>query len=156
MGTIARLRRIVSQSLEQHFPSLTPSGYAITSPKDRRYNCVAWAVGDQKRWWWPDPAECGYWPDGVSRVVPPIISSVSDETSSILCRVAPEGSWDGWLRSQWTCRALPTGGHRWAIERGPSWDSSRGLPQIGLNDESARASLGSWSTPLAHEGFAAR
>ena len=57
----------MSPSLEQHFPSLTPSGYAITSPKDRRYNCVAWAVGDQKRWWWPDPAECGYWPDGVSR-----------------------------------------------------------------------------------------
>ena len=57
----------MSHSLETGFPQLLLDGYAITSPPDRRYNCIAWAAGDQTRWWWPDASECGYWPDGVAR-----------------------------------------------------------------------------------------
>lgn len=57
----------MSQFLDASFPQLTLDGYAITSPPDRRYNCIAWAVGDQTRWWWPDASECGYWPDSVAR-----------------------------------------------------------------------------------------
>ena len=30
-----------------------------TSDEDKRYNCIAWAFGDNSRWWWPVR---GYWP----------------------------------------------------------------------------------------------
>jgi len=48
--------------LDLLFPDLQRNGYQITSPRDREYNCIAWAAGDTTRWWWPDPAEEGYWP----------------------------------------------------------------------------------------------
>lgn len=39
--------------------------FAITSPDTLQYNCIAWAAGDDSRWWWP--TGFGYWPPGVSR-----------------------------------------------------------------------------------------
>lgn len=60
----------MSESIEQQFPNLKDSGYQITSPKSRRYNCIAWAAGDQNRWWQPAPQASGlYWPSGVAREV---------------------------------------------------------------------------------------
>jgi hypothetical protein len=50
--------------LEQTFPSLSASGYRITGPATSRYNCVAWAAGDQDAWWQADLADA-YWPEGV-------------------------------------------------------------------------------------------
>jgi hypothetical protein len=44
------------------FPSLGEN-YAITSKPSRRYNCIAWAVGDDRHWWWPS----GWWPQDVAR-----------------------------------------------------------------------------------------
>ncbi len=38
---------------------------------DPKYNCIAWAAGDQSRWWEPVPFNAGknlgglFWPDGV-------------------------------------------------------------------------------------------
>jgi hypothetical protein len=55
--------------IETLFPGLDATDYRVTSPKDRRYNCIAWAAGDLRRWWWPDPPpddEGYYWPPGVS------------------------------------------------------------------------------------------
>jgi hypothetical protein len=49
------------------FPRLTPSNHRITSPASRRYNCVAWAAGDQERWWWPDELGIAFWPERVPR-----------------------------------------------------------------------------------------
>jgi hypothetical protein len=37
--------------------------FTETSPADDLYNCIAWSVGDQSRWWWPHPD--AYWPPGV-------------------------------------------------------------------------------------------
>jgi hypothetical protein len=51
--------------LERLFPALGNSGYVVTSPSDIHYNCVAWALGETLRWWWPD--EDSYWPEGVAR-----------------------------------------------------------------------------------------
>jgi hypothetical protein len=53
--------------LETLFPGLAGSGYRITSPKDRRYNCVAWAAGEDHRWWSPDLAGRYYWPVRATR-----------------------------------------------------------------------------------------
>ncbi|HEV7921652.1 MAG TPA: hypothetical protein VGR02_12760 [Thermoanaerobaculia bacterium] len=53
--------------LTQVFPRLRREQFEITSPKDPRYNCVAWAAGDVKRWWWPGEAPFSYWPEGIPR-----------------------------------------------------------------------------------------
>jgi len=39
----------------------------ITSPQTKEYNCIAWAAGENDRYWWPDPMESGYWPPGLRR-----------------------------------------------------------------------------------------
>jgi len=51
--------------LESLFPGLRGSGYAVTSPEDIRYNCLAWAAEDTERWWWSD--EDSHWPEGAAR-----------------------------------------------------------------------------------------
>jgi len=53
--------------LEQLFPALKRVGFTVTSPRDSRYNCVAWAAGDVTRWWWPAESPFTYWPPGVGR-----------------------------------------------------------------------------------------
>lgn len=50
------------------FPGLAGGDYRITSPSSRRYNCIAWAVGDSGNGWWPGPdREHEYWPPDVRR-----------------------------------------------------------------------------------------
>lgn len=51
----------MTQLLETYFPGLAGSRYEITSPATPRYNCVAWAVGEQNRFWWP-AHRFHYWP----------------------------------------------------------------------------------------------
>lgn len=57
-----------STELEQSFPGIAGK-YNLTSPKDEKYNCVSWAVGDVRRFW-DDIRILGrrvkgyYWPDG--------------------------------------------------------------------------------------------
>ena len=50
------------------FPRLHPGNHEITSPSTPRYNCIAWAAGDDRRSWWPDVDEVAYWPSNVARV----------------------------------------------------------------------------------------
>jgi len=53
------------QAIDDRFPTLAHEGYTITSPRDDRYNCVAWIVRDLRRWWEP-ALDGGYWPRRVS------------------------------------------------------------------------------------------
>ncbi len=55
--------------LERAFPGLRDTKYHITSPADRRYNCLAWAAGEATVWWWPDPMGLGFWPAEAPRNV---------------------------------------------------------------------------------------
>ncbi len=50
------------------FPNLRDSEHRITSPRTIEYNCIAWAAGDETKWWWPDsdPDSMYFWPPGVS------------------------------------------------------------------------------------------
>jgi hypothetical protein len=54
---------------EEAFPGLRQGSYALTSPYDKRYNCIAYAAGDAANWWWPFPADVKevFWPAGVAR-----------------------------------------------------------------------------------------
>src|ERR1035438_162844 len=50
-------------------PYLTADNCEVTSAQSRRYNCIAWAAGNDLRNWWPDPRGIGYWPLGIPRQV---------------------------------------------------------------------------------------
>src|SRR4051794_11368921 len=48
------------------FPNLRTEGHTPRSPKSKKYNCIAWAAGENNRVWWPTPLQF-YWPIGVPR-----------------------------------------------------------------------------------------
>jgi hypothetical protein len=55
--------------LENTFPGLLKGEYRITSPRSKRYNCIAWAACDDSKWWWPGQnVELEYWPPSVARL----------------------------------------------------------------------------------------
>ena len=54
-------------AIEDCFPQIAQTGYRVTSPQTPRYNCIAWAAGDTRRWWWPDPSPFAYWPPTIPR-----------------------------------------------------------------------------------------
>lgn len=49
--------------IEEIFPGLQSTGYDITSPATKEYNCIAWAAEDTEAWWWPNK-DC-FWPSEV-------------------------------------------------------------------------------------------
>src|SRR6476659_5089651 len=51
--------------LEELFPNLAAGSYQETSDWSAHYNCIAWAAGSDKEWWWP--AAGYYWPRRVPR-----------------------------------------------------------------------------------------
>lgn len=55
------------QEIELVFPSLNSSNYQVTSSKTPNYNCIAWAVNVDNRWWWPDQQNQYYWPKDIPR-----------------------------------------------------------------------------------------
>ena len=55
--------------LSRKFPALTHLNHKITSPVDLSYNCIAWALDDTTRWWWPDAMGDGFWPSNIPREV---------------------------------------------------------------------------------------
>lgn len=57
----------MNQELERLFPELHGVPYEITSPAEPDYNCIAWAAGDDSRWWEPDAFGLYHWPNGVPR-----------------------------------------------------------------------------------------
>lgn len=50
--------------IETVFPKLSGTSYKKTSDDTERYNCLAWAAGDDDRWWESGhPFDVGYyWP----------------------------------------------------------------------------------------------
>ena len=47
------------------FPNLNSYNYRETSSADSRYNCIAWAYGDNRMWFWPMKGR--YWPANIIR-----------------------------------------------------------------------------------------
>jgi len=67
VGEGTKLPAMNEFEIEITFPNLTTGSYAITSPSTPEYNCIAWAAGDTKVWWWPDANDQYYWPDEIAR-----------------------------------------------------------------------------------------
>jgi len=74
------------------FPLLDAEGWAVTSPVDRSYNCIAWAAGEDQRWWWPGPPPIGYWPPGVEHE--PTISAFERAFSLLGYTPCDSGEWE--------------------------------------------------------------
>ena len=49
------------------FPKLTPDNHSVTSPRTDLFNCIAFAAGDMRLWWWPDPAGLSHWPPSAAQ-----------------------------------------------------------------------------------------
>ncbi len=48
----------MTDRLRELFPALRD--FSVTSPREAHYNCIAWAAGEDNRWWSPDLDS--YWP----------------------------------------------------------------------------------------------
>ena len=64
--------------IEAIFPKLRSAAYHVTSPRTKDYNCIAWAAGDVRRWWWPDDApgnDAAFWPPGIEETLPAFLAA---------------------------------------------------------------------------------
>lgn len=59
----------MNADLKLAFPALETEGFEETSSASSKYNCIAWAAGDQSEWWWPYEHPNYYWPEGQPREV---------------------------------------------------------------------------------------
>ena len=49
------------------FPNSKIDPFLITSPQTTHYNCIAWAYGDNTKWYWPDSSGLYFWPADIPR-----------------------------------------------------------------------------------------
>jgi len=47
------------------FPNSVEDPFVKTSEPSLVYNCIAWSVGDDTKWWWPHKDT--YWPDDINK-----------------------------------------------------------------------------------------
>ena len=127
---------MVEPSLEDVFPGLRGQSYQITSPRDDRYNCIAFAAGDDQNWWWPDSAGEDAWPAGVARAETlEVFREAFATLGYVVCgddRLEP-----GYEKvalfalaglPKHACRQLPNG--RWASKLGRSEDIEHALHDL--------------------------
>jgi hypothetical protein len=118
------------------FPYSYIDPFTITSPEDEFYNCIAWAYGDNTRFYWPVEHPDAYWPPGIKKTVE--IDSFIELYSSIgyiMCDNAEleEGIEKVAIYSQFgvpthAARQLPNG--LWTSKLGRSNDVSHTLDNI--------------------------
>ena len=49
------------------FPNSRIDPFLVTSPQTSSYKCIAWAFGDNSRWYWPDSSNIYFWPNDIPR-----------------------------------------------------------------------------------------
>lgn len=127
--------------IQHELPELAAAGCAVTSPPDRRYNCIAWAAGTTAEWWEDTP---GYrWP--VSNRSPRIESleevfcslgykrCESEEREEGFEKVALYADGDVWTHAS---RQMPNGG----------WKSKLGMEEDVVHPTARSASGKSYGT----------
>ena len=72
------------------FPQI--GSWVCHSPRTRRYNCYAFAAGDDTRRWEPDPYNQYYWPSGVIRDY--TLDAFIEAYRTIGYELCPDGSLD--------------------------------------------------------------
>jgi hypothetical protein len=67
-GDTLSMRTLTAEELQVLFPKLTPSTYKRISKAAPRYNCMAFANGDKRKWWEPGcPGGRFRWPEDVKQ-----------------------------------------------------------------------------------------
>jgi hypothetical protein len=128
------------QRLASLLPGLASTPFRITSAKANHYNCIAWAAGDTRNWWEPDPMRIYYWPKSAPRqmtidaYVAAFISvgyepCVSPEAESGVLKVALYATLNGIPKH--AARQLSTG--RWTSKLGRDHDIEHELHAIEGN-----------------------
>jgi hypothetical protein len=60
----------MSEYFQTLFPGLQTTPFRVTSPADRKNNCIAWAANGASDWWWPEgKAPDAIWPGSAAREV---------------------------------------------------------------------------------------
>ena len=124
--------------LETVFPGLARGGYRVTSLRDSDYNCIAWAAGDTRAWWWPGrDAGREYWPSGVPRErTRDAFAAAFASLGYMVCEgEGPEAGYekialfaDADGRPTHAARQLPSG--RWTSKLGKLEDIEHGLHDL--------------------------
>lgn len=121
---------------EATFPRLSGTAFEKTSPATREYNCIAWAAGEDDRWWEPIPSGAGYyWPQGARRGTDigalveayEAIGYVKCEDGTIedgYEKIALFASSDG----EWTHASRQLGSGRWSSKLGEEADIEHEAP----------------------------
>ena len=118
--------------LERAFPNLLASGYAITSPRDRDYNCIAWAASDTSTFWWPSPFT--YWPAGIPREVS--LSAFTQAFQSLNYELCSDGALEeGFEKVALFARADGTPTHMARQLESGSWTSKLGVSEDIRHDD---------------------
>src|SRR4030042_2918871 len=121
MGSSAKNNQM--SILEYLFPD------QITSPETNDYNCIAWAAGDDRHWWEPDPMGLYYWPPNAPRLW--TIDALTKAYETIGFIVCQNGNpQEGFIKialftdvyniPKHAARLLPTG--KWTSKCGPAED----------------------------------
>lgn len=132
--------------LPDMLPRLRDSPFRITSDPTGDYNCIAWALGDDERWWSPVDNDA-HWPTGLQRYPSGTIISVDDVMQAfasegfVECkdisleegyeRVAIFADDDGFTH---VSLQLPTGS--WTSKLGKHWDIEHELDAVAGFDSS--------------------
>ena len=61
------VRTITPVELQARFPKLGGGNYKRASLATARYNCLAFACGDERKWWEPRPGGRFYWPPNAQK-----------------------------------------------------------------------------------------
>lgn len=65
MGSAARVDKL--GSFQAICPNITKNNHLIASRATKAYNCVAWALGDEGRWYEPTPSGQYFWPSNKNK-----------------------------------------------------------------------------------------
>lgn len=122
--------------VERTFPGLVGTSYAKTSPRTVTYNCIAWAAGEDERWWEPNFQVAGYyWPLEMPQTM--AVSALVEAYGSIGYRKCSSGQLQkGYEKiaiyssdaGVWTHAARQLESGRWTSKLGAEEDIEHGRP----------------------------
>jgi hypothetical protein len=136
VGHEARLPRRLSDEDAKGLPNL--GTHQVTSPKTPDYNCIAFAAGDDTRWWEPAsyPWPNYYWPDGATRGVE--LAALRSCFESLGYETCPHGSVEpGFSKvalfaladGEWTHAARQLADGQWTSKLGRDEDITHPNPE---------------------------
>jgi hypothetical protein len=122
---------------QRDFPNLQDSDFYKTSDETDSYNCIAWAAGDDQRWWQAEPFQQYYWPGRLTEWEDvQALVSIYEGLGFVQCH---DGSAEpGWekiavyadAKSEWTHAARQLSDGQWTSKLGVGIDITHKTPEV--------------------------